>query len=51
MLDGTDPGGVNVLSGDRGVEFIKNSIHWRMWRSVGTVGGEVISPDAPRPFR
>ena len=41
------PGGVNALFGDGSVKFIKNTINWRVWRSVGTVGGgEVISADA-----
>ena len=41
------PGGVNALFGDGSVKFIKNSINWRIWRSVGTIaGGEVISADA-----
>ena len=40
------PGGVNALFGDGGVRFIKNSIDWRTWRALGTVGsGEVVSAD------
>ena len=41
------PGGVNVLLGDGSVRFVKNSIDWRTWRALGTIGsGEVISSDA-----
>ncbi len=41
------PGGVNVLIGDGGVRFIKNSINSQTWRALGSVGGgEVISSDA-----
>jgi prepilin-type N-terminal cleavage/methylation domain-containing protein/prepilin-type processing-associated H-X9-DG protein len=40
-------GGVNSLFGDGSVRFIKNSINWKTWRSLGTVGmGEVISADS-----
>jgi len=40
-------GGVNALFGDGSVHFIKNSINFQTWRSLGTVGGsEVISSDA-----
>jgi hypothetical protein len=31
----------------RGVKFIKATINWQTWWSLGTkAGGEVISPDA-----
>jgi prepilin-type processing-associated H-X9-DG protein len=41
------PGGVNMLSGDGSVKFIKNSINLQTWRGLGTRnGGEVISADA-----
>ena len=40
-------GGVNSLFGDGSVKFIKNSVNWQTWRSLGTVGGgEVISSDS-----
>jgi prepilin-type processing-associated H-X9-DG protein len=39
-------GGVNVVLGDGSVRFIKNSIDWRMWRALGTIGsGEVVGAD------
>ncbi len=41
------PGGVNLLFGDGGVKFIKNSVHGATWRALGTVaGGEVLGADA-----
>jgi prepilin-type N-terminal cleavage/methylation domain-containing protein/prepilin-type processing-associated H-X9-DG protein len=41
------PGGVNVLTADGSVRFIKSSIDGMVWRGLGTVaGGEVISADA-----
>ena len=41
------PGGVNALFGDGSVHYIKNTINWQTWRSVGTVGGgEITSADA-----
>ena len=41
------PGGVNALSADGSVKFIKNTINWQTWRALGTVaGGEVVSADA-----
>jgi prepilin-type N-terminal cleavage/methylation domain-containing protein len=41
------PGGVNVLSGDGSVRFIKSSINGITWRALGSVaGGEVISADS-----
>ena len=41
------PGGVNTLFGDGSVHFVKNSINWQIWRSMGTIaGGEVISSDS-----
>jgi prepilin-type N-terminal cleavage/methylation domain-containing protein/prepilin-type processing-associated H-X9-DG protein len=40
------PGGVNLLMGDGGVRFIKNSIAMNAWRALSTRnGGEVISGD------
>jgi prepilin-type N-terminal cleavage/methylation domain-containing protein/prepilin-type processing-associated H-X9-DG protein len=40
------PGGVNVLFADGSVHFLKNSIHVRSWRALGTIaGGEVVSAD------
>jgi prepilin-type processing-associated H-X9-DG protein len=40
------PGGVNVLFGDGGVRFIKNTITGSTWRALGSVSGsEVISAD------
>jgi prepilin-type N-terminal cleavage/methylation domain-containing protein len=41
------PGGVNMLSGDGSVRFIKNSINLQIWQALGTRnGGEVISADS-----
>ncbi len=41
------PGGVNALWADGSVHFVKNSINWQNWRSLGTVcGGELVSSDA-----
>jgi prepilin-type processing-associated H-X9-DG protein len=41
------PEGVNALFADGSVHFMKNSINWQTWRSLGTVnGGEVISSDS-----
>jgi prepilin-type N-terminal cleavage/methylation domain-containing protein/prepilin-type processing-associated H-X9-DG protein len=41
------PGGVNALFADGSVRFVKNSVDWRTWRALGTVGcGEVISADS-----
>ena len=38
------PGGVNILSGDGSVRFVKDTINGLVWRALGTVsGGEVIS--------
>ncbi len=43
----THPGGANVLFGDGSVKFIKSSISYQTWWSLGTRnGGEVISADA-----
>jgi prepilin-type N-terminal cleavage/methylation domain-containing protein/prepilin-type processing-associated H-X9-DG protein len=40
------PGGVNALFGDGGVRYVKNSIDWRTWRALGSIGsGEVVSAD------
>ncbi len=42
----THPGGVNVMTGDGSIKFIKNSISLPVWRALGTrAGGEVISAD------
>jgi prepilin-type N-terminal cleavage/methylation domain-containing protein len=41
------PGGVNMLSGDGSVKFIKNSIALTVWMALGTInGGEVLSADS-----
>jgi prepilin-type N-terminal cleavage/methylation domain-containing protein/prepilin-type processing-associated H-X9-DG protein len=41
------PGGVNALFADGSVKFIKNTINWVAWRSLGTVaGGEIVSSDS-----
>ena len=41
------PGGVNTLSGDGSVKFIKSTIVGPAWRALGTIaGGEVLSADA-----
>jgi prepilin-type N-terminal cleavage/methylation domain-containing protein/prepilin-type processing-associated H-X9-DG protein len=40
------PGGVNVLFGDGGVRFVKNSVVLPVWRALGTIaGGEVVGSD------
>ncbi len=40
-------GGVNSLFGDGSVRFIKSTVNFQTWRSLGTVGGgEVISSDS-----
>ena len=41
------PGGVNVLSLDGSVRFIKNSVNFQPWYAIATrAGGEVISADS-----
>jgi prepilin-type processing-associated H-X9-DG protein len=41
------PGGANALFTDVSVHWIKNSVNYRTWRALGTVGGgEVISSDS-----
>jgi prepilin-type N-terminal cleavage/methylation domain-containing protein/prepilin-type processing-associated H-X9-DG protein len=41
------PGGVNVLFGDGSVKFVKSTISYQIWWSLGTKdGGEVISADS-----
>jgi prepilin-type N-terminal cleavage/methylation domain-containing protein/prepilin-type processing-associated H-X9-DG protein len=41
------PGGVNVLFGDGGVRFIKDSIDGAIWRAINTIqSNEAISADA-----
>ena len=41
------PGGVNALFGDGSVKFVKDTIDWRIWRALSTVGGgEIVSADA-----
>jgi prepilin-type N-terminal cleavage/methylation domain-containing protein/prepilin-type processing-associated H-X9-DG protein len=41
------PGGVNMLSADGSVKFIKDSINIPTWRAISTPnGGEVVSADA-----
>lgn len=45
--DSYHPGGVNVLTADGSVKFLKDSINPRTWWSLGTkANGEVISSDA-----
>jgi prepilin-type processing-associated H-X9-DG protein len=45
--DSYHPGGVNVLMADGHVKFIKESISFRTWWSLGTkANGEVISADS-----
>jgi prepilin-type processing-associated H-X9-DG protein len=40
-------GGVNAMMGDGSVRFIKDSISWTIWWSLGTKdGGEVVSADS-----
>jgi prepilin-type N-terminal cleavage/methylation domain-containing protein/prepilin-type processing-associated H-X9-DG protein len=36
------PGGVNVLMGDGGVRFIKDTVDLRTWRAVGTRNGKEV---------
>jgi prepilin-type processing-associated H-X9-DG protein len=41
------PGGVNVLLGDGGVRFVKETVNGATWRALETVaGGEVVSSDS-----
>jgi prepilin-type N-terminal cleavage/methylation domain-containing protein/prepilin-type processing-associated H-X9-DG protein len=41
------PGGVNVLFGDGGVRFIKDSVQQRVWMGLGTRAlGEVVTSDS-----
>ncbi|GAC1346428.1 MAG: DUF1559 domain-containing protein [Isosphaeraceae bacterium] len=41
------PGGVNVLFMDGSVRFVKSTINYNTWHSIGTKdGGEVVSMDA-----
>jgi prepilin-type N-terminal cleavage/methylation domain-containing protein/prepilin-type processing-associated H-X9-DG protein len=41
------PGGVNVLMGDGGVHFVKNSVSVPTWQALGTRNnGEVVSSDS-----
>ncbi len=43
---GRHPGGVNVVTGDGSVKFIKNTINLFTWRALSTSqGGEVFSAD------
>ncbi len=45
--DSYHPGGVNALTADGSVKFIKDSVAMRTWWSLGTrQGGEVISSDS-----
>jgi prepilin-type processing-associated H-X9-DG protein len=40
------PGGVNLLMGDGGVRFVKDSVALTVWRALSTRNaGEVISSD------
>jgi prepilin-type processing-associated H-X9-DG protein len=44
---GFHPGGVNALFADGSVRFVKNSINWVTYRTLGSIGGgEVVSSDA-----
>jgi hypothetical protein len=44
---GDHPGGVNALSGDDRVRFVKETGNGLAWRALGTVaGGGVISADS-----
>jgi prepilin-type N-terminal cleavage/methylation domain-containing protein/prepilin-type processing-associated H-X9-DG protein len=41
------PGGVNVVTGDGSVKFIKNSINLKTWQAISTTrGAEVVSSDS-----
>jgi prepilin-type N-terminal cleavage/methylation domain-containing protein len=41
------PGGVNLVSCDGSVKFVKDSVNLDVWRAVGSkAGGEIISSDA-----
>ncbi len=41
------PGGVNVLSGDGSVRFVKETVGLQPWRALGSrAGGEVVSADS-----
>lgn len=41
------PGGVNVLTGDGSVRFVKNAVSVPTWRALGSrAGGEIVSADA-----
>jgi prepilin-type N-terminal cleavage/methylation domain-containing protein/prepilin-type processing-associated H-X9-DG protein len=41
------PGGCNVMMADGSVRFVKSSISWQAWWSLGTkAGGEVLSSDS-----
>ena len=41
------PGGVNLMTGDGSVRFVKASINAGVWTALGTVaGGEVIDANA-----
>ncbi|MDX2036639.1 MAG: DUF1559 domain-containing protein [Isosphaeraceae bacterium] len=41
------PGGVNALTGDGSVKFIKDTVNLQTWRALGTRnGGEVLSADS-----
>jgi prepilin-type N-terminal cleavage/methylation domain-containing protein/prepilin-type processing-associated H-X9-DG protein len=45
--DSYHPGGVNVLMADGHVKFIKDSINYRTWWSIGSkANGEVVSADS-----
>jgi hypothetical protein len=41
------PGGVNMLSGDGSIRFVKSTVDGTLWRGLGTVAGaEVTSADS-----
>jgi prepilin-type N-terminal cleavage/methylation domain-containing protein/prepilin-type processing-associated H-X9-DG protein len=41
------PGGCNVLFGDGSVKFVKSTVAWQIWWSLGTkAGNEIVSSDS-----
>ena len=43
----THPGGVNLLTGDGSVKFVKSTVNLQAWRALGTRdGGEALSSDS-----
>ena len=40
------PGGVNVLTADGAVQFVKQTVSPTTWKALGTIaGGEVANPE------